>query len=542
MQRPTLVQVPAKLLAASLLLISSHSVLAQRAGVVEFSVGDVVAEAANGGARNLVKNSEVLSGDRIKTRSGRAQIRFADGAFISLVPDTEFHVRNYRYDGRTDGSETSFLSILKGTVRAVSGLIGKTNRSRFEIQTPTATLGIRGTGGIIDVAADGTTKVTATEGVWELKNNAGTMEVPAGVTGVATPNTSAPPRRTQEAVTGAPASSRGERRGEARSRDGRDGEGRNEQGPREARGPDARPVPPPPPIVSGDSVNGSGQSVAASGGGTMTTPPPSSPPPMTISGAMTLVRTTTYQHFSGDDLDPAQSVVTGTPPTPIQLALLGGTTYALAGAGTVQYERGSYGTDMTWSRWTGTFDATIAGTYQPVTLNMNEGYHVFAGTPTAQAQLPTTGTISFTHVGGTNPTFSNGTLAPGAFIAGANPMSIDFATGKVAFSFQVDFNSAKTGGSPLTINVDTGPLASSPISLEVNVAGNKPFFNGALSSANVTGISAGGPNGSLSCAMGCLAEVKGALVGTGVQGVGLGYTIKDLYGTGAITGVSAYKR
>ena len=67
---------------SAVLVLTASSVFAQRAGLVEFSVGDVVAESANGGVRSLVKNSEVLSGDRIKTRNGRAQVRFATGAFI----------------------------------------------------------------------------------------------------------------------------------------------------------------------------------------------------------------------------------------------------------------------------------------------------------------------------------------------------------------------------------------------------------------------------------------------------------------------------
>jgi len=138
--------------------------LATTAAHVDFAVGAVTATGQDGRARALTKGQEVLSGDRVVTTSGRAQLRFTDGAYVSLQPNTTFEVREYRYDGKTDGTEKGIFGLLRGAMRTVTGLIGRVNRSAYQIQTPTATVGIRGTGGIIEVLADGTTRVTGDSG------------------------------------------------------------------------------------------------------------------------------------------------------------------------------------------------------------------------------------------------------------------------------------------------------------------------------------------------------------------------------------------
>jgi hypothetical protein len=40
----------------------------------------------------------VNSGERLETNSGRVQIRFTDGSFISLQPNTVFGLDNYAFN------------------------------------------------------------------------------------------------------------------------------------------------------------------------------------------------------------------------------------------------------------------------------------------------------------------------------------------------------------------------------------------------------------------------------------------------------------
>src|SRR6266702_4278726 len=86
---------------------------------VEFVTGSVSATAPTGQTRLLAKGAEVDRGDTVTTRDGRAQLRFSDGAYVSLQPQTLFRIDQYRYDGKSDGSERGFFSLLKGGLRTI---------------------------------------------------------------------------------------------------------------------------------------------------------------------------------------------------------------------------------------------------------------------------------------------------------------------------------------------------------------------------------------------------------------------------------------
>ena len=92
------------------------------AGHTDFVIGDVVAIAADGSRHPLVKGSEIDSGDSINTAAGaRIQIRFNDGGYMSLQPNTKFRVDQFQYNGKPDGEEKGFFSLLKGGLRATLG-------------------------------------------------------------------------------------------------------------------------------------------------------------------------------------------------------------------------------------------------------------------------------------------------------------------------------------------------------------------------------------------------------------------------------------
>src|SRR5690606_12605071 len=87
------------------------------AGRVEFAIGGATAISATGAARPLTKGADINSGDTIKTTDGRVQVRFTDGGYMSLQPNTEFIVENYAYDGKQDGSERGFFRLVEGGLR-----------------------------------------------------------------------------------------------------------------------------------------------------------------------------------------------------------------------------------------------------------------------------------------------------------------------------------------------------------------------------------------------------------------------------------------
>ena len=81
-------------------------------------------------------------------------------------------------------------------MRTVTGAVGRVNRNSYRITTPTATVGIRGTGGVIQVLNDGSTLVIGTSGIWSLTNPAGSIDIPAGVSGLAPTEPNTPPKET----------------------------------------------------------------------------------------------------------------------------------------------------------------------------------------------------------------------------------------------------------------------------------------------------------------------------------------------------------
>src|SRR3989344_1305375 len=86
--------------------------------------------------------------DRDVLRTGPAsnlQVRFTDESIVSMKENSELRIDEYRFAGKADGSESGFFSLLKGGFRTVTGLIGRTNHSRYRLSTTTATIGIRGT-------------------------------------------------------------------------------------------------------------------------------------------------------------------------------------------------------------------------------------------------------------------------------------------------------------------------------------------------------------------------------------------------------------
>jgi hypothetical protein len=492
------------------------------AGQVDFAIGGVTVTGADGRTRPGTRGLALENGDRIVTSDGRAQIRFTDGAYVSLQPNTDFAIRDYRYDGKTDGSERGVFGLVRGALRTVTGAIGRVNRGAYQIQTPTATIGIRGTGGLIQVLASGTTLIVSSSGIWTLTNAAGTLDLPAGTAGEATPDQTQRPRET-------------------------------------ARGPEV-PAPPPGPLevallprpegpgavppntgvdsspftaaaavggaggstyVSGDAVSPAGVPVPLtqstpsftelpSSSTTPATPPAT--PPLGCSAGCELA-------YGSLDMPSVVTVgaVNAVPATGGPVVLSGtnvvsfvdgaGVTYASTGP---IVESGQADNIVTWSRWTGS--ATLSGSPWPGFVTLAN----VAGLPSPIADLTsTTATFTYNLVGWTAPTngAATGTVTGGQLVGhfGANPM-VDI----VNFSLTVGANaySFSQAGIPVPTG---GPFA--------------PFAAGGIP---VTG----------SCVSGCLAEVKGHFMGAGATHAGFAYKVNNPFDAlnPDTVGAAAFKR
>jgi len=109
--------------------------------------GMVNAVDASGQRRRLVDGGSVYPGDVVETsQATRAVLAFRDDTRITLGQATRFRVDNFVYDSQNAGEGRFLASLLKGSVRALTGLIAKANNRNVGFSTATATIGIRGTG------------------------------------------------------------------------------------------------------------------------------------------------------------------------------------------------------------------------------------------------------------------------------------------------------------------------------------------------------------------------------------------------------------
>ena len=95
-------------------------VFAAQGGIAEFAIGNVVAMDANGRFTAVVRGTGLEEGQTIETNEGRVQIRFVDGAYVSLQPQTRFHIDAYRYTDQGGGTDRILLTLLKGGFRTVT--------------------------------------------------------------------------------------------------------------------------------------------------------------------------------------------------------------------------------------------------------------------------------------------------------------------------------------------------------------------------------------------------------------------------------------
>jgi hypothetical protein len=134
------------LVASLFVFLAFSQAWAAPAGEVTHLSGTLSVRKADGSSKLLSVKSQVQEGDMISTEAETyARVKFADGGEVVLRPGSQLKVESYAYQEAKPESDNIVLSMLKGGLRAVTGLIGKRNRDKVSVQTATATIGIRGT-------------------------------------------------------------------------------------------------------------------------------------------------------------------------------------------------------------------------------------------------------------------------------------------------------------------------------------------------------------------------------------------------------------
>lgn len=129
-----------------LALLAATTAWAAPAGEVTHLSGTLSVKKADGTAKLLAIQSMVEEGDIVSTEADTyVRIKFVDGGEVVLRPRSQLRIDSYRYDAAQPQGDNILLDMLKGGLRAVTGLIGKRNKNRIAYRTPTAIIGIRGT-------------------------------------------------------------------------------------------------------------------------------------------------------------------------------------------------------------------------------------------------------------------------------------------------------------------------------------------------------------------------------------------------------------
>ena len=142
--------VPRETLSVSLrgLDIKDHFIASSSpiAGVIQALTGHVVIIHGGTGVAFYGREGDIVyENDAINTlENSRCQIKFSNDDVVKLAPDTEFGVETY-IDDRKGGRKTSIFTMLKGKAKFYALRLLRYRKSKFEVKTPTAVVGVRGT-------------------------------------------------------------------------------------------------------------------------------------------------------------------------------------------------------------------------------------------------------------------------------------------------------------------------------------------------------------------------------------------------------------
>jgi hypothetical protein len=136
----------------------SPSAFAQ-SGTFTYVTGGVFIERAGVPRVAAMRGMQVNQGDLIIAGAdGMAQLSMIDQAKLSLRSNSQLRIERYQQKaGDTDGA---VLNLVRGTLRTFTALLSQANRDKFQMKTKVATVGIRGSGNILQHEDEGGQDVT----------------------------------------------------------------------------------------------------------------------------------------------------------------------------------------------------------------------------------------------------------------------------------------------------------------------------------------------------------------------------------------------
>ncbi len=131
-------------------VVATGSVTLERASAV------VVQASTTGQAGQAKVGDLVYQGDAVATGAdGRVGINFTDGTSFNLSNNARMVLNEFVFDPNST-SNASLFNLTKGTFTFVAGKVAKTGD--MKVDTPVATMGIRGTTPRVEISDDGTVR------------------------------------------------------------------------------------------------------------------------------------------------------------------------------------------------------------------------------------------------------------------------------------------------------------------------------------------------------------------------------------------------
>ena len=137
-----------------IIFLGTHSIYAHAqidsAGFIKSVSGDVFLTSSQTTIM-AVTNMRIIQGDSIKTGAkSSAGLIFDDDTVVALGPNSEISIENFMFN--PVNKELAFIArMLHGTFSFITGQIAKLAPKNVVLETPDATLGVRGTKFVVKI-------------------------------------------------------------------------------------------------------------------------------------------------------------------------------------------------------------------------------------------------------------------------------------------------------------------------------------------------------------------------------------------------------
>ena len=129
----------------TIILLSTSSVSYSAIGTVTEQLNTPPSIQRKSQSLTGAKGTGVEMADAIKTAQGKVGITFEDNTKVQVNENSRLVIDDFVYDPKKPAAGKLALNMAQGTVRYASGAIAHNNPSKVAINTPTATIAVRGT-------------------------------------------------------------------------------------------------------------------------------------------------------------------------------------------------------------------------------------------------------------------------------------------------------------------------------------------------------------------------------------------------------------